>query len=76
MPAVPTLGVVASCCRCSRVAEVLVIHLPAERSSHSLLLREIPAVVGLTFLPPPAVRHRLRRSAAGLALFVWSGCAG
>ena len=32
------------------VAEVFVIHLPVMHSSHSLTLREIPAVTGLTFL--------------------------
>ena len=32
------------------VAEVLVIHLPTRRSSHSHTLREIPAIAGLTFL--------------------------
>ena len=41
------------------LAEVLVIHLPAERSSHSPSLREIPAMVGLTFLSSVAVRLRL-----------------
>ncbi len=34
------------------VAEVLVIHLPSQGSSHSHTLREIPAVAGLTFLAP------------------------
>jgi diguanylate cyclase (GGDEF)-like protein len=34
------------------VAEVLVIHLPSLRSSHSHTLREIPAIVGLVFLAP------------------------
>jgi diguanylate cyclase (GGDEF)-like protein len=32
------------------LAEIVVIHLPAQRSSHSHTLREIPAIVGLTFL--------------------------
>ena len=57
------------------VAEVLVIHLPAERSSHSLLLREIPAVVGLTFLPPQQYVTAFVLG-AGLALFVWSRLRG
>ena len=57
------------------LAEVLVIHLPAERSSHSLLLREIPAVVGLTFLPPQQYVTAYVLG-AGLALFVWSRLRG
>ncbi len=34
------------------VAEVVVIHLPTQRSAHGHTLREIPAVLGLTFLAP------------------------
>jgi diguanylate cyclase (GGDEF)-like protein len=57
------------------LAEVLVIHLPAERSSHSLLLREIPAVVGLTFLAPGQYVTAYVLG-AGLALVVWSRLRG
>jgi signal transduction histidine kinase len=34
------------------LAEVVVIHLPTQRNAHGHTLREIPAVLGLTFLPP------------------------
>ncbi len=34
------------------VAEVVVIHLPTQRNAHGHTLREIPAVLGLTFLAP------------------------
>src|SRR3954454_16493845 len=57
------------------LAEVLVIHLPAERSSHSLLLREIPAVAGLTFLAPQQYVTAFVLG-AGLALLVWSRMRG
>src|SRR4051794_26772650 len=33
-------------------AEVVVIHLPTQRNAHGHTLREIPAVLGLTFLAP------------------------
>src|SRR4051812_14584466 len=36
------------------VAEIVVIHLPTLRSAHGHTLREVPAVVGLTFLTPQA----------------------
>ncbi len=35
------------------LAEIVVIHFPARRSSHSHTFREVPAVVGLTLLPVP-----------------------
>src|SRR3954467_7140008 len=57
------------------LAEVLVIHVPAERSSHSLLLREIPAVAGLTFLAPQQYVTAYVLG-AGLALVVWSRLRG
>src|SRR5690349_11578866 len=34
------------------LAEVVVIHLPTRRNAHGHTLREIPAVLGLTFLAP------------------------
>jgi signal transduction histidine kinase len=34
------------------LAEVAVIHLPTQRNAHGHTLREIPAVLGLTFLAP------------------------
>ena len=34
------------------LAEVVVIHLPTQRNAHGHTLREIPAVLGLTFLAP------------------------
>lgn len=34
------------------LAEVVVIHLPTKRNAHGHTLREIPAVLGLTFLAP------------------------
>ena len=34
------------------LAEVVVIHLPTQRNAHGHTLREVPAVVGLTFLAP------------------------
>ena len=34
------------------LAEVVVIHLPTQRNAHGHTLREIPAVLGLTFLTP------------------------
>ena len=53
------------------LAEVVVIHLPAQRSSHSHTLREIPAVVGLTFLPMG--QYMLAYVVGGgLALLLWS----
>ena len=36
------------------LAEIVVIHLPTLRSAHGHTLREVPAVVGLTFLTPQA----------------------
>jgi diguanylate cyclase (GGDEF)-like protein len=53
------------------LAEVVVIHLPAQRSSHSHTLREIPAVVGLTFLAPQQYLTAYVVG-AGLALMLWS----
>jgi diguanylate cyclase (GGDEF)-like protein len=57
------------------LAEVVVIHLPAERSSHSHVLREIPAVAGLTFLAPGQYLTTYVLG-AGLALVVWSRLRG
>ncbi len=34
------------------LAEIVVIHLPTQRNAHGHTLREIPAVLGLTFLAP------------------------
>ncbi len=51
--------------------EIFVIHLPATRSSHSLTLREIPAVIGLTFLTG-AEYTTAYVLGAGLALLLWS----
>src|SRR5690349_1057097 len=34
------------------LTEVVVIHLPTQRNAHGHTLREIPAVLGLTFLAP------------------------
>ncbi len=34
------------------LAEVVVIHLPTQRNAHGHTLRELPAVLGLIFLPP------------------------
>ena len=34
------------------LAEVVVIHLPTQRNAHGHTLREVPAVLGLTFLAP------------------------
>ncbi|WP_101524368.1 GAF domain-containing sensor histidine kinase [Nocardioides houyundeii] len=34
------------------LAEVVVIHLPTQRNAHGHTMREIPAVLGLTFLAP------------------------
>lgn len=34
------------------VTEIVVIHLPTQRNAHGHTLREIPAVLGLTFLAP------------------------
>src|SRR3954454_24344470 len=36
------------------LAEIVVIHLPTLRNAHGHTLREVPAVVGLTFLTPQA----------------------
>jgi diguanylate cyclase (GGDEF)-like protein len=57
------------------LAEVVVIHLPAERSSHSHVLREIPAVAGLTFLAPEQYLTTYVVG-AGLALLLWSRLRG
>jgi diguanylate cyclase (GGDEF)-like protein len=57
------------------LAEVTVIHLPAARSSHSHVLREIPAVAGLTFLAPQQYVTAYVLG-AGLALVVWSQLRG
>ncbi|MGA8209653.1 MAG: GAF domain-containing protein, partial [Nocardioidaceae bacterium] len=53
------------------LAEVVVIHLPAQRSSHSHTLREIPAIAGLTFLAPQQYVTAYVLG-AGLALLLWS----
>jgi diguanylate cyclase (GGDEF)-like protein len=57
------------------LAEVVVIHLPAQRSSHSHTLREIPAIVGLTFLAPQqyVLAYVI---GGGLALLLWSRLKG
>lgn len=34
------------------LAEIVVVHLPTQRNAHGHTLREIPAVLGLTFLAP------------------------
>jgi diguanylate cyclase (GGDEF)-like protein len=57
------------------LAEVTVIHLPAERSSHSHVLREIPAIAGLTFLAPQQYVTAYVLG-AGAALLVWSQLRG
>ncbi|MFY0408680.1 putative bifunctional diguanylate cyclase/phosphodiesterase [Solicola sp. PLA-1-18] len=57
------------------LAEVLVIHLPAERSSHSHVLREIPAVAGLAFLAPQQYVSAYVLG-AGLALVLWTRVRG
>ena len=57
------------------LVEVLVIHLPAERSSHTLSLREIPAIAGLTFLAPQQYVTAYVLG-AGLALLLWSRLRG
>ncbi len=53
------------------LAEVAVIHLPAQRSSHSHTLREIPAILGLTFLTPGQYLSAYVVG-AGLALVLWT----
>jgi diguanylate cyclase (GGDEF)-like protein len=53
------------------LSEVVVIHLPAQRSSHSHVLREIPAIAGLTFLAPEQYVTAYVLG-AGVALLVWS----
>jgi diguanylate cyclase (GGDEF)-like protein len=57
------------------VAEVLVIHLPTQRSSHSHTLREIPAIAGLTFLGSGQYLTAYLLGAA-LALVLWSHMRG
>jgi diguanylate cyclase (GGDEF)-like protein len=52
------------------VAEVFVIHLPVMDSSHSLSLREIPAVTGLTFLSGTEYTSAYVLGAS-LALILW-----
>jgi diguanylate cyclase (GGDEF)-like protein len=53
------------------LAEVVVIHLPTQRNAHGHTLREIPAVVGLTFLTPQAyVVVYVVGAAAALLLWV------
>ncbi len=53
------------------LAEIVVIHLPAQRSSHSHTLRELPAITGLTFLPfgEYVLAYVV---GGGLALLLWS----
>ena len=53
------------------LAEIVVIHLPAQRSSHSHTLRELPAIAGLTFLPTGEYLLAYVLG-GGLALMVWS----
>ncbi len=57
------------------LAEVVVIHMPAQRSSHSHTLREIPAIVGLTFLAPQQYVTAYVLG-GGLALLLWSRLRG
>ena len=53
------------------LTEVVVIHLPTQRSSHSHTLREIPAIAGLTFLVPQQYVTAYVIG-GGLALVLWS----
>ncbi|RKS77417.1 diguanylate cyclase (GGDEF)-like protein [Motilibacter peucedani] len=53
------------------LAEILVIHLPAERSSHSHTLREVPAIAGLSLLAPGEY-FAVCTLGAGAALLLWS----
>jgi diguanylate cyclase (GGDEF)-like protein len=55
--------------------EIVVIHLPAQRSSHSHTLREIPAITGLTFLATGEYVLAYVVG-AGLALLLWSRLRG
>ncbi len=53
------------------LAEIVVIHLPTQRSSHAHTLREIPAIAGLTFLSTG--QYVLAYVVGGgLALVIWS----
>ena len=49
--------------------------MPAQRSSHSHTLREIPAIVGLTFLAPQQYVTAYVLG-GGLALLLWSRLRG
>jgi diguanylate cyclase (GGDEF)-like protein len=53
------------------IAEIVVIHLPAQRSSHSHTLREIPAIAGLTFLSTGGYLAAYLVG-GGLALVLWT----
>ncbi|MBV9830189.1 MAG: hypothetical protein JOZ82_01230, partial [Marmoricola sp.] len=57
------------------LAEIVVIHLPAQRSSHSHTLREIPAIAGLTFLSTGDYLLAYVVG-GGLALLLWSRLRG
>ncbi len=56
-------------------AEILVVHLPSRRSSHSHTLREIPAILGLTFLAPQQYLTAYLLGSA-LALVLWTRLRG
>ena len=75
LPELHTLAVPAIACLLLipmfALTEIVVIHLPAQRSSHSHTLREIPAIAGLTFLPTG--QYMLAYVVGGgLALLLWS----
>ncbi|MDX6301032.1 MAG: hypothetical protein QOF53_2246 [Nocardioidaceae bacterium] len=57
------------------LAEIVVIHVPARRSSHSHTFREFPAIVGLTLLPAPQYLTAYVLGGA-LALVMWSRLRG
>ena len=57
------------------LAEVLVVHFPAKRSSHSHTFREMPAIVGLTLLPVPQYLTAYVVG-GGLAVLLWSRLRG
>ena len=57
------------------VAEAYAIDLPTQRGAHSQVLREIPAVVGLTLLTAPQYLTAYVLG-AGLAVLVWPGLRG
>ena len=53
------------------LGEIIVIHLPSQRTSHSHTLREFPVIAGLTFLAPGAYLLAYVVG-GGLALLFWS----